>query len=41
MVYGFGRWDWRPGTFFVTYHDWGPDWRARNGVLAVGVNWAF
>ena len=41
MVYGFGRWEWRPGSIFVTYHDWGPDWRARNGVLSVGVNWAF
>jgi hypothetical protein len=41
MVYGFGRWDWRPGSLFVTYHDWGPDWRARNGQLSIGVNWAF
>jgi hypothetical protein len=41
MVYGFGRWDWRPGKLFLTYHDWGPDWRARNGVLALGVNWSF
>lgn len=41
VVYGFGRRDWRPGSVFVTYHDWGPDERARNGVLAVGVNWAF
>ncbi len=41
MVYGFGLWDWRPGSLFVTYHDWGPDWRARNGVLSVGVNWSF
>jgi hypothetical protein len=41
MVYGFGRWSWRPGSLFVTYHDWGPDWRARNGVLSLGMNWAF
>lgn len=41
MIYGFGLWDWRPGTLFLTYHDWGPDWRARNGVLSLGVNWAF
>jgi hypothetical protein len=41
MVYGFGRWDWRPGTFFLTYHDWGPSWRDRNGVLSAGVNWRF
>jgi hypothetical protein len=41
MVYGFGRWDWRPGTFFLTYHDWGPTWRDRNGILSVGVNWRF
>jgi hypothetical protein len=41
MVYGFGRWDWRPGTLHVTYYDWGPDWRDRNGVLQVGMNWRF
>ncbi len=41
LVYGFGRWDWHPGTFFVTYHDWGPTWRAGNGILSVGLNWAF
>jgi hypothetical protein len=41
MVYGFGRWDWRPGSLFVTYHDWGPTWRDRNGQLSVGVNWSF
>ncbi len=41
MFYGFGLWDWRPGSVFVTYHDWGPDWRAHNGILAVGVNWQF
>ncbi|HET7824039.1 MAG TPA: hypothetical protein VFK90_01845, partial [Anaeromyxobacter sp.] len=41
MVYGFGRLDWKPGSIFVTYYDWGPDWRAHNGVLSAGVNWAF
>jgi hypothetical protein len=41
MFYGFGRRDWRPGSIFVTYHDWGPDQQARNGILAVGVNWQF
>jgi hypothetical protein len=40
-VYGFGLWSWRPGSLFVTYHDWGPVWQARNGVLSVGMNWAF
>ncbi|HET8538355.1 MAG TPA: DUF3131 domain-containing protein [Anaeromyxobacter sp.] len=39
--YGFGLWSWRPGSVFVTYHDWGPVWRDRNGVLSLGVNWAF
>jgi hypothetical protein len=39
--YGFGLWSWRPGTLFVTYHDWGPVWQDRNGVLSVGMNWAF
>jgi hypothetical protein len=41
IVYGFGRWDWRPGTLYVTYHDWGPTSDSHNGVLAVGVNLAF
>jgi hypothetical protein len=41
VVYGFGRWDWRPGTFYVTYYDWGPTSWSHNGVLAVGVNLAF
>ena len=41
IVYGFGRWDWRPGTVYVTYHDWGPTSGSHNGVLAVGVNLAF
>jgi hypothetical protein len=41
VVYGFGRADWRPGGLFVTYHDWGPDSRSGNGIVAVGVNWAY
>jgi hypothetical protein len=41
VVYGFGRNDWKPGSLFVTYHDWGPSWRAGNGILAVGVNYGF
>ena len=41
IVYGFGRWDWRPGTLYITYHDWGPTSGSHNGVLAVGVNLAF
>jgi hypothetical protein len=39
VVYGLGRSDWRPGGLFVTYHDWGPDSRQGNGILAVGLNW--
>jgi hypothetical protein len=39
--YGFGRRDWRPGSIFITYYDWGPTWQAHNGILAVGVNWQF
>ena len=39
--YGFGLWTWRPGTLFVTYYDWGPTWQNRDGVLSVGMNWAF
>lgn len=41
LVYGFGRWNWRPGSLFITYHDWGPSWRAGNGILSLGVNWGF
>jgi hypothetical protein len=41
VVYGFGLWDWRPGTFFLTYHDWGPDSRSGNGVISAGMNWRF
>jgi hypothetical protein len=41
VVYGFGYANWRPGSLFITYHDWGPDSRSGNGILAVGVNWAF
>ena len=41
MFWGFGHLDWRPGSVFVTYHDWGPEVRDRNGILAVGINWRF
>ncbi len=40
-VWGFGWADWRPGGIFVTYHDWGPNADARNGILSVGMNWRF
>jgi hypothetical protein len=41
VVYGLGRASWKPGSLFVTYFDWGPNYRYGNGILAVGVNWAF
>jgi hypothetical protein len=41
VFYGFGRRDWKPGSLYVTYYDWGPNERARNGVLAVGIDWQF
>jgi hypothetical protein len=41
VVYGFGRSNWRPGSLFVTYYDWGPTSRDGNGVLSIGMNWAF
>jgi hypothetical protein len=41
VVYGFGRWSWRPGSIYLTYHDWGPSYRYGNGVVSLGVNWAF
>ena len=39
--YGFGVQSWKPGTLFLTYYDWGPVWQNRNGILSVGMNWAF
>jgi Protein of unknown function (DUF3131) len=41
VVYGFGLWSWRPGSIYLTYHDWGPSYRQGNGVVSLGVNWAF
>jgi hypothetical protein len=41
IVYGFGLWDWRPNTFYLTYYDWGPTSQSHNGMLAIGVNLAF
>ena len=41
VVYGFGLWSWRPGSIYLTYHDWGPNYRYGNGVISLGVNWAF
>jgi hypothetical protein len=41
VVYGVGRWSWKPGSVFLTYYDWGPDSRSGNGILALGVNFAF
>ena len=41
VVYGFGRRDWSPGSLFITYYDWGPNERARNGILSVGIDWRF
>jgi hypothetical protein len=38
--YGVGWRHWRPGTPFVTYFNWGPEYSPRAGVLAVGINWA-
>ncbi len=40
VVYGLGRWSWKPGSLFLTYYDWGPDSQQGNGILALGVNWA-
>ena len=41
FFYGLGRWDWHPGTLFLTYYDWGPTTWSHNGVLALGVNLAY
>ena len=41
VVYGFGRTNWRPGSLFITYYDWGPTSHDGNGVLTIGMNWAF
>jgi hypothetical protein len=40
VVYGFGLWSWRAGSVYLTYHDWGPNYRYGNGVILMGVNWA-
>jgi len=40
-MYGVGMWDWRPGTIFVQYYNWGPDGSVRNGVISVGMNWSY
>lgn len=39
VMYGFGRWSWKPGSVYVTYYDWGPDSHSGNGILAIGINW--
>ncbi|HZZ85152.1 MAG TPA: DUF3131 domain-containing protein [Anaeromyxobacteraceae bacterium] len=41
VMYGLGRWSWKPGSVYVTYYDWGPDSHSGNGILAIGINWAF
>ena len=51
LEYGFGRWDWRPGSLFVAYRDalslarladadTKASWRQRNGVVTAGMTWA-
>jgi hypothetical protein len=49
LEYGFGRWDWRPGTLFVAYRealslarlsDVEATYRQGNGVLTAGITWA-
>ena len=43
VFWGIGRQDWKPGSFYLTYYDWGPDARQHtgSGVLALGWNWQF
>lgn len=40
-MYGIGLWDWRPGTIFFQYYNWGPDSSWRNGVFSVGMNFSY
>ncbi|HTT26678.1 MAG TPA: hypothetical protein VMH90_06950, partial [Thermoplasmata archaeon] len=40
-TFGIGEWDWRPGTIFVQYYNWGPDTSLQNGVISVGMNWSY
>lgn len=40
-MFGIGIWDWRPGTLFVQYYNWGPSRALSNGVVAVGMNWSY
>lgn len=40
-MFGAGEWDWRPGSIFFQYYNWGPDSSWRNGVFSVGMNWSY
>ncbi|GEJ55479.1 DUF3131 domain-containing protein [Anaeromyxobacter diazotrophicus] len=40
-MFGVGEWDWRPGSIFFQYYNWGPDRSWRNGVFSVGMNWSY
>jgi hypothetical protein len=40
-MFGVGLWDWRSGTIFVHYYNWGPSSSLRNGVISVGMNWTY
>jgi hypothetical protein len=39
-TYGVGYRDWRPGTPFLTFDNWGPFLEPSQGVMAIGFNWA-
>jgi len=39
-TYGAGYRDWRPGTAFATFDNWGPSPSPSNAVMAIGLNWA-
>ena len=41
VVYGFGYSNWKPGSLYINYYDWGPNSHSGNGILSIGVNWAF
>ncbi len=40
-MFGIGFWDWHPGSVFLHYYNWGPSSEPSNGVVTIGMNWAY
>lgn len=50
VSFALGRWDWKPGSLYLTYRDemrldrlrtWSTSERQQNGVIAAGINWSY